>query len=356
MFIFYFLYIGISIILIIVLSHIFLTLHLKNYDLKVKEYKKMWQKTQLRCRQKKDYRLKKREIKKLKNPQMLAAFYEVYSQSPKEEFLQLFTLNKKQIIAVARKYRSTTMKAYFAYLLSIIQMHSQSLSSGFDDLMAEYVLDDSVYARENALKALYSFGNAEKVVASFKALSEKNIYHSEKLLTDGLMTFRGDFENLSSLLMKHFDKFIECYQISIINCFAYRNEHAFDQKLIQYINGTDVSMDIKCSVLRIIGKVKCEENKQILLSSLAQYNNEDGWEQAAVAASMLDDYVGDEEVITALYQAITSKNWYVRMNSAGSLIKVGESDENIDYILNCDDKYATNALAYAMSLRKEMAE
>lgn len=353
MFVFYFLYLAISIILLVVLSHMLLTIHLKTYDDKVTGYIKMWHRTLLRCHEKQDYRLKKREINRLKHPQKLAAFYEIYSQSPQEEFLQLITHNKTQILSVAKKYKSNTMKAYFAYLLSTFPVQGSSPVSDFDDLMSDYVLSDSVYVRENALKALYKFGDAERIAEAFEALSRKYIYHSEKLLTDGLLDFRGDFDVLSTLLMKHFGRYMECYQLAVVNCFAYKNEHKYDETLISYLKQDYISVDIKCSILRIIGKVPCEENKKILLFLLRKYRNSDDWAQAAVAANMLEQYEGDEQVIDALYEAISSPNWYVRMNCAKSLMEIGEYDEHINYIATGKDNYAANALAYAMRLRKE---
>ena len=297
--------------------------------------------------------MRKKEIHLLKNPSVLAAFYEVYSTVSPDEFHLLIANNRQQIINVARRFKSNTMKAYFAYILHTLQLHSNDVSNDFNELMMEFVLEKSVYVRENSLKVLYSFGNAYSIAKSFRTLSKKNIFHSEKLLTDGLMSFQGDFDHLTTLLMAYFEDFIECYQIAIINALAYKNEHKFDNELLKYIGREDISIDIKCSILRIIGKAPSEKHKQILILCLKQHESEYGWEQAVVAASMLGNFMNDVQVEKALCETITSRNWYVRMKSAKSLIRIGLSDEHIQEIINGDDAYAKNALLYTLNPGKE---
>ena len=189
MFVIYFLYICIAIILFVTVLHIFLSSSLKNYDSNVSKHTQIWQNIQKRCEHSKEYRLHKREIRLLQNPSMLAAFYEVYSTVSQDEFHLLIDSNKQQIIDVARSFKSTTMKAYFAYILHTLQLHNSDLSSDFNELMMEFALENSIYVRENSLKVLYSFGNAHSIVAIFHALSKAITYHCEILLTVGLMTF-----------------------------------------------------------------------------------------------------------------------------------------------------------------------
>ncbi len=352
MYLFYFLYVYIVIVLIGAVSHGFLSLYLSTNDLKVNKHKKLWEKILVRCEKKNNYKFKRREIYQLKNPQKLAAFYEVYSNASKDVFIKIIENNKWQMIAVARRYKSTTMKAYFAYIFSVFCIEDEEVSTGLDNLMIEFLDENSVYVRENVLKVLYSFGNAGKVKEAYEVLSKKKVYHSQKLLTDGLMKFSGDVEELMTLLMNNLDVFMECYQISIINVLAYKEIHIYDNQLIKYMMQKDVSIDVKCAVLRVLGKVRNEENKSILISSLLQYKHDEGWEEAAVAANMLGIYEEDEEVAKLLSQSITSRNWYIRMNSAYSLIKIGMSSEYKNEILDGDDAYAKDALTYAMSLGK----
>lgn len=352
---FYFICIYIFIVVGVIFSHFFLSSRLKKYNANIEKSKKYWESVQKRFETNNNYNLKKKEIRKLKKPQALAAFYEIVSKLPQEIFSQIIAVNKTQMITLGKRYKSTTVRAYFAYILSTSQTPNLSSVSGYDDLMLEYILDNSVYSRENALKALYAFGNAEKVVTAFQKLSAHGISHSEKLLTDGLLTFTGDSEKLASLFMETFDTLLECYQISVIHFFSYRKNHRFDRILIQHLKQADTTIDIKCCILRTIGKIQSEENKRVLMSALEQYKDAETWEPAAVAASLLGQYEGDEQIMRLLCNSVTSRNWHVRMNSAGALIQIGISEDSLQQILNGPDAYAKNALLYVMNQGKQEA-
>jgi len=333
----------------VAILHAFLGPYLKKYDKYIEKDKKYWEKSHERCTAKNNYNLSARELNKLKKPQMLNAFYDFYSERPREEFVKLLSANKNQIVELGRKYKSTTVRAYFAYVLCSFKIEESKLNSGLTDLMLEYILDNSVYARENALKALYSFGNARKVCEAFCVLSKKDIYHSEKLLADGLLTFSGDVENLSYLLMTNFKELVECYQVAVINYLSYKNEYGYNDILIEYMEREECSLDVKCRILRILGKEKGSRNKRILMKSVEQYLNATEWELASVAAGALGGYDKDKKVEELLCHALTSRNWYVRINSAKSLIRISASDDSMQQILSGEDKYAKDALMYAMN-------
>lgn len=349
MFIFYFMCVYILIVFCVVVSHAFLASYLKKYDKYIEKDKKFWEKIHEKCRTKDDYSLKAHELNKLRKPQMLNAFYAFYSERPREEFTKILFANKEAIIKLGRKYKSTTVRAYFAYVLCSFKIEEKDLNSGLADLMLEYVLDNSVYARENALKALYSFGNARKVCEAFCRLSEKEIYHSEKLLVDGLLSFSGDFEKLSHILMENFKELMECYQVSVINYLSYKREYEYNAVLSEYMEQEECSIDIKCCILRILGRENGEQNKKILMKSVEQYMDAAEWEIASVAAGALSGYDKDKQVEELLCHALASRNWYVRINSAKSLIKINASGDGIQKILSGQDRYAKDALMYAMN-------
>lgn len=349
MFIFYFMCVYILIVFLVAVSHAFLGAYLKKYDKYIEKDKKIWEKLHEKCSEKNDYNLKTHELKKLRKPQMLNAFYDFYFERPGEEFTKILSANREQMVKLGRSYKSPTVRAYYAYVLESFKIEDSALNAGFTELMLEYILDNSVYARENALKALYSFGNAKKVSEAFLKLSENEIYHSEKLLVDGLLSFSGDFENLSYMLMEHFTELMECYQISVINYLSYKREYEYNAILIEYMERVECSVDIKCCILRILGKEKGEQNKKILMKSVEQYMDAAEWEIASVAAGELKWYDKDKQVEELLCQALASRNWYVRINSAKSLIKINASGDGIQKILSGEDKYAKDALMYAMN-------
>ncbi len=64
------------------------------------------------------------------------------------------------------------------------------------DFLVTLVIGPDVYARENALGALYSVGNQEAVLAQWEKMEDNGILHSVKLLADGLLGFAGIDMNL----------------------------------------------------------------------------------------------------------------------------------------------------------------
>ena len=340
----------IIIVILCVISHLFLNWQLEYYDTKVEKNNDYWEKILERCISEKNYNLKRNEIKKLKKPQMLAAFYSVFSDMPKEEFQTIMIANKEKIIYLSSHYKNTMMKSYFAYIISTFHINTKSQLDELNDLMIQYLLSHSVYVRENTLRAIYSFGQVEIIIKAFQILSQNNINHNEKLLSDGLMTFNGKIDNLSEVLMENINHFNVCYQVAIINFFSYKEEHRFDSLIVKKLIDNRTDVNVQCCILRCIGKVKSRDNKNIFLDILRTYKNSDRWQLAAVSANLLTKYSGDVEVAKVLKDSITSNNWYVRMNSAKTLIQIGVLQEDVQVILNGDDEYAKNALTYAMSL------
>lgn len=112
-------------------------------------------------------------------------------------------------------------------------------------------------------------------------------------------------------------------------------------------------IDLKCSILRLIGRNVSEDNKRILIEYLRMDKEESNWETASVAARMLGNYVGDEGVIEVLSRAICSRNWYVRNNSASSLSQICTSPKDLTTIFEGGDTYAIQALTYALKKQEE---
>lgn len=347
MFIFIYITTYIVIILSVILSHFFLRCYMQRYDRKIADYEEYWLIFFARARKAGNWKLTRQEKRMIQKPQALEAFYRISDQIERRDLELFFIVNKNRMISLGKEMRNKTMHAYYAFVLSKMRLCGK-LAEGYRELIFVYLeKDESVYCRENSLKALYSMGDAQSVAKAFLLLSEKNIYHSEKLLTDGLCGFNGDFEKLSKTLMKEYARYGECYRIAVTNYLFRRNEHAFDSYLGHYLK-RDISVDERCSCLRLLGKNCSQDNERILIQTLEDYQNSEGWEPAAVAASFLGNYT-DEEALRSLEIALQSPNWYVRINSARSLVSTNIALGNIRSILKGEDRYAKDALRYVIT-------
>ncbi len=340
------------IVLFIVLAHMLMTDYLNSYDKEVAKRTVYWLNIIKRGYATQNYRIKKRELKKLKKTRYLSAFYKIQKVNPREIGM-LLEDNATTIIKLMRKNRSASEKAYFSYILAQFSSEYNTMLAKYTELMLEYIVLDSVYLRENSLKVLYKIGNASKIGRAFKTLTNKGITHNQKLLTDGLMMYPNDEKQLICHLIGEIQMYGECYQVAIVNYMVYKNYHEFDDKVIPMLNNSTY-VDLKCSIIRLLGKKTCDYYKKILLQQIRLDENESNWETAAVAARMLGEYAGDEEVEEALEKSITARNWYVRSNSAEAISKIYVSKGQVEDVLTGEDKYAAAALAYA--LRKQGEE
>ena len=75
------------------------------------------------------------------------------------------------------------------------------------------------------------------------------------------------------------------------------------------------------------------------------------WEYAAISASALSAYPG-QETVDALLKAMNSVNWHIRNNASVSLQAHGLTYEEMLRVLDGEDRYAREMLAYRLKARR----
>ena len=351
--IFFMLLVYIVVVAAVIISHVFISYSMKNYENDLERKKNYWLDIFGSCKSKGTYVLEKRLIKKLKDSIMLATFSDAYNETRANnpDIKRILENNRVQIIALGSKLRSHTMRAFFAYMLVGFDLRKPKKYQYFDDLMLKYLFFNSVYVRENALLALFSFGNEKKIAEAFVSLSENNIYHSEKLLGDDMLKFTGDKTKLAEEIMDVFGKLGDCFKEAVINFLRYTGNHHYDAELRCLLDNSDTSIDVMCCIIRLLSKFHSDQNGKAILKVLEDNYNSESWEPAAVAASSLV-YYDSENTIQVLIRALNSKTWYVRVNSAKSLAAMKVSDAYISEIIGGNDRYAIEELTYELSQRK----
>ena len=299
------------------------------------------------CKEGDDYHLPKREVNRLRHPLFLEAFYNACILLDDDQRQRVLLENQKPIIELQQQEKNPTIHAYFAYLLRDLRL-SRENGGKYGSLMLRFLDDSSIYARENALKAIYSFGDAFLVENAFRNLSARGISHNEKLITDGLLTFPGDEMQLVELLMPHYDDLLECYRNSLINYMSYKAIDAYDDRLITDARKEDTSVDTVCAIIRKVNKSPSEKHLQLLEELIERYKDGDTWEPVAIAVTGLGHYLGNGKVKELLKNTLLSHNWYIRKNSAVSLVSIGISQEDLNEILDQHDQYAADAINYEL--------
>ena len=300
------------------------------------------------CGKNDDYRLPVKTISGLKHYIGMEAFFEELNKLDSEKRRKIMLDNSDKIIDQLRKEKQPTIHAYFAYMLKDIGIVGHN-GGGYGTLMIKFLDDNSVFARENALKAIYSFGDPRLVELAFLLLSEKAMTHNEKLLSDGLLSFPGDKDALASLLMKDFDSLLECYRHSAINFLSFARIDKYDDMLIKRAMRSETSIDTICCITRKINKVQSERNLRYLKDITARFKEGSDWEPVSVAVMGLGHYPEDRSVKDILKRELLSRNWYIRKHSAESLALIGVTEQDLEDIRSKNDRFANDAIHYAMT-------
>ncbi|MCR5283894.1 MAG: hypothetical protein K6E18_11020, partial [Lachnospiraceae bacterium] len=294
----------------------------------------------------KNYGLPAKEIKRLKNTLAFEAFYKVCRNLPEEERLSIWGENKEQMIALVRSIKFPILRAYCGHIIK--EMKLKKICDGYDELMLELLQTPTVYARENALKAIYSFGKPELVRQAFLQLSERKMPHNDKLILDGMLSFTGDERELAATLMEVFDDLLDCYRNSLIDYLGQKHIDTYDERLMCM---ADLPVDTLCDILRKLERSPSERNLLFLESTIKAYRHTDTWEPVAISVKGLGGYPGNERVRGILMDLLLSRNWYIRKNAAAALVADGITEQEIEQIHSKNDRYADDALQYELGRR-----
>lgn len=347
-FLIFFLLLYIIAVSVTLLSHIFTGKYLKTFKKNVDEEIAFWEAVWGRAKAFQDGKIHKRDVKKMKRPFILVAFYNFLKNLSQNERIELLIKNEGQLIRQVRKL-DDAMKTYFVFIIGDFKYPEDFLDYHYDELLVEFVQKDTVHLRENSLKALYHFGHAETIREAFLKLSNKGIMHSEKLLSDGLCEFPGNMSRLADCLMMSFDSYLDCYKDAVVTFLYRQNNHSYDEVFKWYLERDLLSPDIQCAILRLLGKEPTEKNGEFIAEYYLTHNEKDFWESMIVAVGMLGNFKKTDYIVKVLQIALTSSVWYVRMNSAKSLCRIGLSEEEIADIRNGEDRYAKDAINYVLS-------
>lgn len=242
-------------------------------------------------------------------------------------------------------------KGYFAYLVEQFRIDSgQKEMDGLMEFLTEIAIEEGEIVRENALRALYTMGNADAILNVWQKMNENRIFHSSKLLADGLAMFTGDKKKLARLLWSHRTEFSEELVLPVMQFIRFF-VGGFEEEYCQILKSQDEGKELLLEIIRYFKKYRYEPVKEILIRYL-EYMEFVDWEYAAIAAMSLASYPG-EDTVRWLKKGLTSHNWYVRLNSAEALVLgLKLSDMELADVYNGPDRYAREILLYAKNHAK----
>ncbi len=251
---------------------------------------------------------------------------------------------------IARLYsrRDTMDKAFAAYFISMTTRCYGDEESPIYRIMMDYSEDSSVYCRENLLKAFYAFGNCRALFNFMVMQKDLGFTHHKKLLSDGLLTFKGDREELAELLWENRSRFSENTVLAII-AFITGIKADYRERFFAELERGDLDEETTIAFIRYFRRHPYEPEGERLRAILEKEDVD--MNIKIVVASVLSAYPCRES-IEVLKKSLGSSNWYVRFNSANSLLDIGLSEEDKQSILDGNDRYARDMLIYAMEKRE----
>lgn len=255
-------------------------------------------------------------------------------------------------LAEVYRRREDMQAAYFAYFLSQQKPRGSGEPDPIQDILLDFMGKDSLYCRINTLRALCAFGTPECLAEAVSIQDRTGAFFHEKILTDGLLAFTGDHQRLAALLWERLERFSPKTRLSVLNYIRFQTGD-YAPGMLRIMTDPSQDKELRLSAIRYFGRYPREEAREPLLSFAANRDPID-WEYAAVSASCLAEYPG-EDVKAVLMEAIHSANWYVRRNAAISLERLGLNYLDLAEIMGGRDRYAREMMAYRLDRRGEEA-
>jgi len=285
---------------------------------------------------------------KLKKTNYLIAFTNIVDLMDVNQ-REVYLMNLKSVFLYLTPYyerKEVILQTYFVHFLKDYSFIYSDNNNIIIKYLKECTLSSSIYLRETALKALYKIGDINYLREVFFNMNYLNINHHHKLITDGLLTFDKDVDELSKMLIEELDNYNENFKIASINYFNYKKIEC-QKALYDLLVKDNESKEVKISCIRYFTNVKYKGVVPLLYEFINDDRN--NWEYSVVAARALSNYKSKEST-EVLIKAIHSQNWFVRNNAAESLIKITSRDYLDKVISKLDDKYAIDALKYKLDI------
>lgn len=288
-------------------------------------------------------------VKKLRNPEALTAWHSALfaPDSPLSggERAAYLDENRQALLHLAWDYRrhDAMERAFCAYILREIFLADAGDWRAFAGPLLSYLDHSTVYCRENVLQALYVLGHPDAIGKAFGIMNGNGWYHDPRLLSDGLMEYSGDKEQLIRYLWANREKWMDEYGVAIVR-FAMQVSPEFQKDFLCALRDRETPLEIRFALVRYFRKYPGPAAGEYLRSLFEEKDPDDSSLTIAAASSLVS--YPDRQTRAVLKHALSSRNWYVRHNAALSLHELGITPEEIDEIRLGEDRYALEMIQY----------
>ena len=275
---------------------------------------------------------------------------ELYGESPDEirQYLDRLFPALDKLTPHYEKQSDPIRYAFFLYSLKVFGKMSGVTPPKVEETLMRAVRAPNTYCRENALQAIYATGETRLVIRALQILDSGSIFHNHKLLSDGLLSFKGDKTKLIDDLWDVFESFHPGMQTVILDYIRFCAP-GHQERILSLLKDKKRDPELRFSCLRYFGKYPYEAAYPVLLELAGDLNNL-RWEYPAIACSSLASYPG-EKTVEVLKRAVHSDNWFVRYNAADSLLRLKNDYTDLIDIIDGKDRYAREILQFQLDMQ-----
>lgn len=276
------------------------------------------------------------------------ALFEFNKDYNNHKYTKIYMKNFEDIIIneiKSCKRKDDIIKSYHVMLLGEYKLSNMEIK----DFLYNCLNTNSTQLRTLALKSISKIGNLDYLIISIRHISDNEKYINNKMFIDIINMFCGNKNLLNKNLIKIFDELNFEVQKIIIEHFKNNKIDYVKLDLLKVLKSENTHKEVKISIIKYFAAVKYKEAEQTIINII---NGKD-WEYRTVCASTLGNY-NSKESIEILLKTITDKNWYVRYNSAMSLLGF-DKDYIEERIIKQEDKYSRDILFYAMFVKDKIS-
>jgi hypothetical protein len=291
----------------------------------------------------------------MKNKQWLMAYltaHEELKQMHGENKLFMKIVNQYSLFLLNTlseyyMHQDNETKAYFAFVVFCVMPNNYQknfnsrTSENLTQTFVSYLSSKSIYVRSNAFRVLIKSGDIHAIYYALVMLDDTMQIRNNKIFSDFMLAFHGEMEAFLALLAEHLTGFKMPMQVMIINYLRLLPSNIQQsncyQILIKMMRLPNEYGETVIATIRYFGKHSCADAYTILADFLDRRSDTNkGYNYAAIAARSLRAYPckKTEEI---LIKHLCDNDWFVRLNSADSLIEMGANYKKIVFKIKNED-------------------
>ena len=203
--------------------------------------------------------------------------------------------------------------------------------------------ENPMYLRIAALRGCAEQGSEELMLQALRFVDVRQADFSIKLLTDVLMLYQNRRDHLFEVMWRKLPNYSQNLVCAFLAVLTNEKDAGFAKRILGLMTDGTADMEVRIAAIKYFEQVPYPAAQEQIVSFLSA----EDWEYAAVAARVLRQY-DCQNCGEPLLKSLSSRNWYVRYNSAMTLVK--NRPDLIEAAESCDDRYARDIVRYALDV------